>query len=215
MNIGALSIEKKTITLVLTVVSVVVGALAYQGLGRLEDPQFTIKQAIIFTPYPGASAEDVERSITIPLEQALRNTDGLEKMSSTSSQGTSVISLEFPEDTDMGAATDRVEELVGSVRNLPSDAEDTEVTHVVRYEPVSRLLVHGPGDIRELRPLVRRMERELLDRGIAKVEITGLPEDELAVQIPQATLEDLGLSLREVAVRIAAESRDLPAGTVG
>ena len=80
---------------------------------------------------------------------------------------------------------------------------------------MARLLIHGPKDIRELRPLVRRMERELLDRGIAKVNITGLPEDELAIQIPQAMLEDLGLSLNEVASRIAAESRDLPAGTVG
>ena len=178
-------------------------------------PNFEVEVVTVSTAWSGAPAEDVERSVTIPLEQVLRTTDNLENMSSTSSQGLSVISLEFPEGTDMGEATNRVEELVNSVRNLPSEAEDTEVSHVMRYEQVARLLIHGPKDIRELRPLVRRIERELLDRGIAKVNITGLPEDELAIQIPQATLEDLGLSLNEVASRIAAESRDLPAGTVG
>jgi multidrug efflux pump subunit AcrB len=188
------------------------------GLANLNTqffPNFEVEVVNVRTVWSGASAEDVERSITVPLEQALRTTDGLEEMSSTSSQGLSLISLEFPEGSDMGEATDRVEALVNAVRNLPADAEPTEVVHVVRYEPVGRLLVHGPADLRELRPLVRRIERELLDRGIAKVEITGLPEDELAIQIPQATLEDLGLSLRQVANRVAAESRDLPAGTVG
>ena len=100
------------------------------------------------------------------------------------------------------------------MRNLPAEAEATEVSHMLRYEPVAPL-GHGPPDIRELRPLVRRIERELLDRGIAKGRHHRLPEDELAIQVPQATLEDLGLSLRQVATRIAAESRDLPAGTVG
>ena len=178
-------------------------------------PNFEVEVVTVQTAWSGASAEDVETSITVPLEQTLRTTDGLDNMTSTSSQGLSLITLEFPEGTDMGAASNRVEELVNSVRNLPSDAEATEVSHVLRYEPVARLLVHGPQDIRELRPLVRRIERELLDRGIAKVRITGLPEDELAIQVPQATLEDLGLSLQQVADRIAADSRDLPAGTVG
>ena len=199
----------------LMLVMLLAGAWALSNLNVQFFPNFEVEVVNVRTVWSGASAEDVERSITIPLEQALRTTDGLDKMSSTSSQGLSLITLEFPEGTDMGEAANRVEELVSAVRNLPSDAEATEVTHVVRYEPVARLLVHGPRDIRELRPLVRRMERELLDRGIAKVEITGLPEDELAIQIPHETLEDLGLSLRQVAARIAAESRDMPGGTVG
>ncbi len=178
-------------------------------------PNFEVEVISVRTVWSGAPAEDVERSLTVPLEQTLRTTDGMEEMSSTSTQGLSVITLEFPEGTDMGEATNRVEELVNSVRNLPSDAEEPEVSHALRYESVARLLIVGPEEVRELRPLVRRIERELLERGIAKVNITGLPEDELAIQIPQAALEDLGLSLQDVAERIDAESRDLPGGTVG
>lgn len=178
-------------------------------------PNFEVEVVTVRTLWTGAAAEDVEAALTIPLEQALRTTDQLDKMTSTSSQGVSLISLEFPEGSDMGAATDRVEELVSGVRNLPVEAEKPEVSHKVRYEPIAKLLVTGPTDLRELRPLVRRIERELLDRGIAKVGVTGLPEDEIAVQVPRSALEDLGLTLRQVAARIASESRDLPAGMVG
>ncbi|WP_078119423.1 efflux RND transporter permease subunit [Thiosocius teredinicola] len=207
--------QHKVAANLLMVVMLMIGVWGVANLNVQFFPNFEVEVVSVRTVWTGASAEDIETSITIPLEQALRSTDGLDKMTSTSSQGVSSILLEFPEGTDMGAATDRVEELVNGVRNIPTDAEETEVSHVVRYEPIARLLIHGPADIRELRPLARRIERELLDRGIAKVNITGLPEDELAIQIPQATLEDLKLSLRQVADRVAAESRDLPAGTVG
>lgn len=207
--------QHKVAANLLMVIMLLAGVWGLSNLNVQFFPNFEVEMVNVRTVWSGASAEDVERSITIPLEQVLRTTDGLDKMTSTSSQGVSLVSLEFPEGTDMGEASDRVQELVNTVRNLPADAESTEVSHVVRYEPVARLLVHGPADLRELRPLVRRIEHELLDRGIAKVTITGLPEDELAIQIPQATLEDLGLSLRQVAGRVAAESRDLPAGTVG
>ena len=207
--------QHKVAANLMMIVMLLAGVWGLSNLNVQFFPNFEVEIVNVRTIWSGASAEDVERSITIPLEQTLRTTDGLDKMTSTSAQGTSLISLEFPEGTDMGEATDRVEELVNSVRNLPADAESAEVSHVLRFEPVARLLVHGPDEIRELRPLVRRIERELLELGIAKVNITGLPEDELAIQIPQATLADIGLSLGDVAARIAAESRDLPAGTVG
>ena len=212
--IGAFAQHKVAANL-LMVIMLLAGVWGLANLNVQFFPNFEVEVVTVRTAWSGAAAEDVARSVTVPLEQALRSTDGLDKMSSTSSQGLSLVTLEFPEGSDMGAATNRVEELVNGVRNLPTDAEAPEVNHAVRYEPIARLLIHGPADRRELRPLVRQIERELLDLGIAKVEITGLPEDELAIQIPQATLEDLGLSLRQVADRIAAESRDQPAGTVG
>ena len=199
----------------LMVVMLLSGVWALSSLNAQFFPNFELEVVTVRTVWSGASAEDVERSITVPLEQSLRTVDGLDKMTSTSSQGVSVVTLEFPEGTDMGAATDRVEELVNAVRNLPQDAERPEISHVMRYEPIARLLVHGPVDLRELRPWARRFERELLDAGIARVDISGLPEEELAIQVPSALLDELGLSLAQVADRVAAESRDLPAGTVG
>jgi multidrug efflux pump subunit AcrB len=199
----------------LMVIMLLAGVWGLSNLNVQFFPNFEVETVTVRTIWSGAAAEDVERSITIPLEQALRLTDGLDEMTSTSSQGSSLISLKFPIGTDMGAATDRVDELVNSVRNLPVDAEPTEVSHLVRYEPVARLMLHGPEDMQALRVLARQVERELLELGIAKISITGLPEDEVAIQIPQAALEDLQLSLGEVAGIVSAQSRDLPAGTIG
>ena len=70
MNIAQFFIERRVITLVLTVVMLGVGVLSYQGLSRLEDPEFTIKDALVITPYPGASAAEVAAEISDKIEIA-------------------------------------------------------------------------------------------------------------------------------------------------
>ncbi|MGI9335682.1 MAG: efflux RND transporter permease subunit [Gammaproteobacteria bacterium] len=188
------------------------------GLARLNTqffPNFALDFISVRTVWTGASAEDVEDGITNPLERELRTLAGVHKMTSTSREGLSFILLEYEEGTDMGVALDQVNETVALVRNLPANAEDTEVARLVRYEPVARLLVTGPGEASDLRSLVQRMERELLERGIAKIDIAGLPSEEIAIQVPSAALLQLGLSTTQVAERITAASRDQPAGTIG
>ena len=72
MNIAELSIQKSVITWVMTVLLIVMGANAFYQLSWLEDPEFTIKDAIITTPYPGASAAEVEEEVTNVLEKAIQ-----------------------------------------------------------------------------------------------------------------------------------------------
>ncbi|MCP5420016.1 MAG: efflux RND transporter permease subunit [Gammaproteobacteria bacterium] len=178
-------------------------------------PNFELDFVTVRVAWTGSTAEDVETSITNPLERELRNLDGVRKITSTSANGVASVTLEYDEGTDMGTALDEVKQRVDQVRNLPATAEEPEVSRVVRYEPIARLMLYGDRDLDELRHLARRFERELLDRGIAKVSLSGLPEEEMAVQIPQATLQELGLSLPNVADRLRGLSQDLPAGTVG
>jgi len=199
----------------LMLVMFLVGTLALMRLNTQFFPTFALDVITVRVAWTGASADDVERSITDPLEQELRTVDGLKNLTSTSANGIASITLEYHEGTDMGPALDLVKERVSLVRNLPSDAEEPEVSLVVRYEPVARILVSGPRNLEELRPLVYRMERELLDRGIAKVEISGLPEQEIAIQVPTVRLRELNLSLDDIATRVRDASQDLPAGTVG
>ena len=178
-------------------------------------PNFDLNLISVRVVWSGASAEDVETSITSPIEQELRSLDNLKKMTSTSAQGVSAISLEYYDGSDMSIALDQVKERIALLRNLPTTAEKPEISTTIRYEPIARLLLTGPNDPTELRHLVRRMEQELLDRGIAKIEVSGLPEEEMAIQISSARLEELGLSLPQVADKIAGISRDLPAGSIG
>lgn len=192
--------------------------LGVWALGKLNVqffPDFEVEVVTVSTVWPGASAEDVEASVTLPLEQALRTTAQLDKLTSTSSEGVSVIRLEFPEGSDMGTATRRVGALVEAVRQLPAEAERPQIRHVVRYEQIARLLVSGPDSRDELRPLVRRIERELLDRGISRITLQGLPAEEIAIQVPQAALLSLEMPLAEISRQVAASAQDVPAGSLG
>ncbi|MYD75618.1 MAG: efflux RND transporter permease subunit [Gammaproteobacteria bacterium] len=178
-------------------------------------PTFENETARIRVVWSGASAEDVEALITIPLEQQLRDVDSLKEMTSTSAEGVSAITLEFTEGTDMGEAVDQIKERVDATRGLPTEAETPEVSKITRYEEVARLLVTGSGDVNELRGLAYRFESELLDRGIASIEIRGLPKEQIAIEVPTYELRRLGLSLNELGQRVAAWSRDVPLGIIG
>jgi len=191
------------------------GLWALSKLNTQFFPNFTLDIINVRVEWSGAAAEDVETAITVPLEQTLRSLDDLHEMTSTSADGISSVSLEFNEGTDMDSAMEKVKENVALLRTLPQTAEKPEITRVVRYESVARVLVTGTTDPAGLRHLVRGMEADLLARGIAKVTITGLPKQEIAIQIPSARLAELGMTLNQVADRVEALSRDLPAGTVG
>lgn len=199
----------------LMLIMLLAGIYALTNLNRQFFPNFATDFITVKVTWPGASAEDVARSITTPLEQELRNLDNVKEMRSTSARGFSNIVIEYQEDTDMGVALDQVNELVALVRNLPSDSERPVISKFVRNEPVATLVVTGPVRLEALRPLVYRYEQQLLDRGIAKVELTGLPDREIAIEVPSDTISALDMTLPSIGQRVVQQSQDIPAGTVG
>ena len=139
----------------LMIILLLAGAFALDRLNVQFFPTFELEIVSVQVTWTGASAEDVEDGITIPLEQRLRSADNLKDMTSTSSQGISAITLEFQEGSDPLLALDQVRRFVDEFRNLPQDAEKPEIALVTRYEQVARLLVTGledPGELRALAP---------------------------------------------------------------
>lgn len=199
---------------VLMLLAFVLGVLGVTRMNVQFFPTFELDVISVRVVWSGAAAEDVETGITVPLEERLKTVDGLKRMSSTSAQGVSSITLELEEDTDALLALDQVRQRVNEFRNLPRDAETPEVSRVSRYEPIARMLVRG-SSVEELRPWVRRFEAELLAAGIDRVSMTGLPEERIAIEIPSAALETLGLSLVQVGERVGQLARDVPAGIAG
>ena len=191
------------------------GALGIARMNIQFFPSFALDVVSVRVVWSGASAEDIEKGITNPLEQRLRSLDGLKRMTSTSAQGIANITLEFQEGSDPVLALDDVRQQVDSFTNLPADAETPEVSRLARYEPVARLLVHGDLDPQELRQLAQRFEDELLFAGIDRVEINGLPAQQISIEVPAERLQGLGLSLGDIAARVEGMSRDLPAGLLG
>lgn len=191
------------------------GFFALKQLNIRYFPNFDLDFISVGVEWRGASAEDVETSITIPLEQNLRSVDNLRKLTSTSAQGVSSITLELVEGTDIILALNQVKQKVDEFRNLPTDAEEPSVINITRYEQVARLVIYGPDSLAELRMLANTFEKQLLSSGINKIDITGLPEQEISIQISHDTLQHLDLSLDQIGQRIKDLSQDIPAGTFG
>ena len=194
---------------------ILAGSWALAKLNTQFFPSFELDLITVRVTWSGASAEDVERGITAPLEQELRSLDNLHSITSTSAMGIAALSLEYDEGTDMSAALEKVNGVIARVRNLPEEADRPEVSRIIRYESVARVLLSGSHDRQELRPLAERMRDELLARGISKVDINGLPKEEIAIQVPPERLLELGMSLEQIGAQIGRQSRDLPAGSVG
>ncbi|HEA51084.1 hypothetical protein LCGC14_0662320 [marine sediment metagenome] len=188
------------------------GALALTRMNVQFFPTFVLDVVSVQVVWSGASAEDVEQGITNPLEQRLRSVDGIKKMTSTSAQSIAAITLEFQEGTNPITALDDVRQQVDEFNNFPADAEKPRVARLERYDPVARLLVYGDVEPSELRALAYRYEDELLQQGIDRVSFRGLPEQQISIEVPVERLETLGLSVGQIADRVASVSRDLPAG---
>jgi len=207
-------VRHKVAANVLMLLAFVIGVIGITRMNVQFFPTFELDIISVRVVWSGASSEDVEIGITTPLEERLKTIDGLKKMTSTSAQGVSSITLELQEGTEPLQALDQVRQRVDEFRNLPRDAETPQISRVSRYDQIARLLIRG-SSVAELRPWVRRFESELLAGGIDRVTITGLPEERIAIELPSAALETLGLSLVDVGERVAQISRDVPAGVAG
>jgi len=178
-------------------------------------PNFSVDIITVSVAWSGASAEDVERGITEPLEERLRAVPDVSKMTSTSAQGIATITLEFIEGTDTVLALADVREQVESFRNFPANAESPQISRAPEFDPVGRVLVHGDVDRSALRTWADAFERQLVQRGIDRISVNGMPEQQISVAVPTERIPALDLSLPQLSERIANRSADIPAGEFG
>ncbi len=197
------------------VLMLMAGIWALKGMPTQLDPPAHLPLIWLEVSWRGASAEDLETLVTTPIESQLRNLKDLRELRSYSINGYTQISVWFEYDADRSAVLDEVKQQVANIRNLPPDIEPPVVRPFVDLEPVSSVIVTAPGELSELVPLVRDMERELLARGVERVTFDGLPDEEIALLVSGARLQQIGMSLEAFAAAVAAVSQNVPAGSLG
>ena len=185
------------------------------GLNKLNTqffPEFELDVVIVQVIWPGASAEDVQDAITIPIEQQLKSVNYIRKVYADSRRGMSQIRLEVEEFADLDKVLDEVKQQVSYITTLPEEAEEPLIQQVIRYDDIATLLVVGQNSREELRPFVRNIEDQLLRWGIRKITLTGMPEQEISIQVSVERLHELGMNLEQLAGVIRSRSLDIPAG---
>ena len=179
------------------------------------DPVIQWPMVFVNVEWPGASAEDVEKLIVVPIEQQLRTLSGVQEIYSRSWNGGAFIRIEYSHNQDMILANDEVKQRVAQIRNFPVSMEPLRVSRAKDYEPIGSVVVTSDGELSELVPLVREFEKELLVRGIELIDFEGLPEEELAIQVSGEKLVELNTTLDKIAAEVRSRSANAPAGTVG
>ena len=211
--IGALA-RHRVAPNMLMLLMIIVGAWAISQLNVRFFPRFELQLVSVSAGWEGAAAADVEKSLVALLENELRAVSNVEKMTSVSRDGLGMVYLEFPEEIDIDEAADEVKQYADqAAASLPADADSPEVQKLVPYDELMRLAITG-GSVSELRKIARRFEDELTALGVAKVDINGLPREEIQVRVPRARLLDLDATVRDIGVVVAAQNRDISAGNV-
>ncbi|MFP4140429.1 MAG: efflux RND transporter permease subunit [Phycisphaerae bacterium] len=189
------------------------GFLALLNVKQEVFPDIEPDIVTVTVPFPGASPEEVEEGILESIEEAVRSLDGVDEVTSVAREGSGTVNVEALLGADLQRLSQDIQNEVDRITTFPDEAEEPEVRIATHRRGVLDLLI--AGDIRPtvLRALGEQVRDMLLqDERITQVELTGIPDLEIAVEVPEEQLRRYGLTLREVANRIRAASIDLPAG---
>lgn len=220
MNIAEYSIRRPVATLALTVALVIGGLVAYLSMGRLEDPEFTIKDAQVITAYPGATAREVAEEVTDKLESAIQQLGQLKRVTSVSKPGMSIITVSIKD----SYGQDKLPQVWNELRHKVGDARASlppgAATPIVYddFGDVYGIFFAVTADgysYKELKAHVDWLRKELLlVPDVAKVTIWGAQPEAVYVEIPRARLRALGASVSTIAALLAERGVVADAGHV-
>ncbi|EDY84323.1 RND transporter, HAE1/HME family, permease protein [Verrucomicrobiia bacterium DG1235] len=218
MDFARVSIKKPVITWLLVAGSVLGGWFGYLNVGRLEDPAFTIKEAVVVTQYPGASAAEVEREVTDKLESAIQRLDSIKEVRSRSYAGRSEIEVELvwtmgPD--EIPQIWDELRRKVGDAQaSLPAGAGPSLVND--DFGDVYGLLYAiytddvEPADLRDYAKRLRMQLMQVQD--VADVSIVGAQSEEFHVEFSPEQLARFGISPQEALSGIISQSAVVQSG---
>ncbi|MCL2639945.1 MAG: efflux RND transporter permease subunit [Phycisphaerales bacterium] len=216
MNLGLLSIQNNRIIFTAMLLAIIGGIVGYRNLGRLEDPEFTIKMAVIITPYPGASAQEVAKEVTNPIETAVQQLGQLYRVESESSRGRSLVTVMI----EQRYGPDRIQQVFDELRRkindvqpqLPPSARNQSIVFD-NYGDVFGIFLAITGEgysFPELRRYAEFLRRELLlATNVQSVELFAQQQEVIYLEISRFRLAQLGINENQIYAKL--HERNLPA----
>ncbi len=218
MIISDTAVRKSTTVAVLALVLIIIGTYCYLTLPRESSPDITIPNVFISTDYRGVSPADIETSVTIEIEKKIKGLDGLKKIQSISSEGRSMINVEFVTGTDIDQALqdvkDKVDEALGE---LPTDLEEDPSVFEVNFSQMP-IVVYSLSGTCGL-PCLKDIADDLKDdieaiTGVLEVEVTGGLEREIRVEVDPDKLGYYGLTITDFEAAVRSENQNTSGGAL-
>lgn len=202
----------------LAMILVVLGLIAFSQLGLDFFPDLEFPTASVITVYRGASSEDIENTITRPLEQIINSVSRVKKVNSVTVEGASVIMVEFEWGTNLDFAAQDIRDQLGLYRSyLPEEAADPLVVKFnISQFPILFGGITADRPTLELKEIIEDEVAPRLERidGVASVQVYSTEVREILVNVDKAALESLKLSLDQILLALRMENVNLPAGHV-
>ena len=218
MKLPEFSVKKKVTASMMAAILVVLGAISFTRLGLDFFPDLEFPTVSVITTYSGASSEDIENVLTRPLEQVVSSVNRVKKVTSQTSEGVSVISVEFEWGTNLDFAAQDVRDQIGLYEQyLPEEAGEPLVLKF-SFSAFPVIFYGITGDIPAMR-LKTVIEDEVAPRlerldGVASARVFSMDEREILVDVDKASLESRGLTLDQVLMALRSENLNLPAGNI-
>lgn len=220
MDIAKYSITHKITTWLIVLFCLVGGLSAYQHISRFEDPEFTIKDALIITSYPGATPQEVEEEVTDKITTAIQQLSQVKETESISKPGYSKITVTIKDKYDKSTLPQVWDELrrkVNDVQNeLPPNAAKSRV--IDDFGDVYGILYALTGDgfsYQEMKKASDYVKKQLLlVKGVAKVNVTGIQQEAIYVEISRQVIGQLGISLDEIYQLLKSQNNVVSAGSI-
>lgn len=220
MNLPRFAIEHKTLTNFLVFLVVVGGIYSYFALGRLEDPDFTVKTAAVITEYPGATPEEVELEVTDRIETAIQEMPQIRYLTSYSRAGLSIIKVEMMQEYWADRLPQVWDEMRKKIRddvpNLPPGAREPRIIDDFSFVFGFMLAITGDGyTYAELEDYAKSLKKELsLVPGISRVELWGVQPKVIYVDVSQSQLAELRVTTEDIVATLATQNMVVDAGAV-
>lgn len=178
-------------------------------------PQFQLDIVEVSVSYPGSAPSEVEQGILMPVEEAVKDLQGIKEVVSVAREGSGTVLIELVSGTERMRAFQDIDQAVNRIRTFPDDIEQPIVRLQEEQLGVMEVGIYGNVDIWTLRRLAEQLRDRLRStEGITQVELGNVPDYVTHVEIPRHVLRQYGITLGEVASLIEESSEDVPAGTV-
>lgn len=220
LNLAEWAIRHKQIVYFFIIAIITGGLWSYFHLGRSEDPDFTIRQAVVMAAWPGASAQQITQQVTDPLEKKLQDTKGLDYIKSFTHDGKTVIYVNLKDSVPKEEMQTRWHE----IRNLVNDEWGSLPSGVMgpyindRFDDVYGSIYAVTGDgfsYEEKRKYAENIRRRLTGvEDVQKVELLGVQKQEIYVEMDQNKLASFGMRPSDVFAMLQQQGAMMPAGMI-
>lgn len=218
MNITDLSMRRPVTTIMVFISFVVIGIIASRLVPLEYFPDISFPGAYISVPYPNSTPEEVERTITRPIEEALATIPGLKQMNSTSSENQAGIFVQFKMGSDISLKAMEVKEKIDGVRNqLPPDMERFTINKFSAQDnPMMQLRISSERDLSNAYELLNRNLKQRLERiqGVAKVDLYGVEKKQIRIELIPERLEAYNIDLNQLSQQLRQSNFSVTAGKV-